>query len=182
MFKNLNAKDKKKIYSLLSLAVICAIVLIAMSSLEDKETATKDENNNKINKEELMDEPSKFTLEEKLKKILSQIEGAGEVDVMITYESSEEIQPAFNTNITTEETREADKQGGERTITTSSENKTIITSSSNEPIVIKTNEPKINGVIVVATGAKDLNVKKTLYSAVQTALQVKGHQVEIYSK
>ena len=37
-------------------------------------------------------------LEEKLKNILSQIEGAGELDVMITYESSEEIQPAFNTN------------------------------------------------------------------------------------
>ena len=57
-----------------------------------------------------------------------------------------------------------------------------ITSSSNEPIVIKTNQPKINGVIVVATGAKDLTVKETLYSAVQTALQVQGHQVEIYTK
>ena len=40
----------------------------------------------------------------------------------------------------------------------------------------------INGVIVVATGAKDLTVKETLYSAVQTALQVQGHQVEIYTK
>mgnify|MGYP000156833813 CR=1 FL=1 len=119
---------------------------------------------------------------EKLKNILSQIEGAGEVDVMITYESSEEIQPAFNTNTTTEETKEVDQQGGERTVTTSSENKTMITSSSNEPIVIKTNQPKINGVIVVATGAKDLTVKETLYSAVQTALQVQGHQVEIYTK
>ena len=123
-----------------------------------------------------------FIKEEKLKNILSQIEGAGEVDVMITYESSEEIQPAFNTNTTTEETKEVDQQGGERTVTTSSENKTMITSSSNEPIVIKTNQPKINGVIVVATGAKDLTVKETLYSAVQTALQVQGHQVEIYTK
>ena len=29
---------------------------------------------------------------------------------------------------------------------------------------------------------KDLTVKETLYSAVQTALQVQGHQVEIYTK
>ena len=181
MFKKLNEKDKKKFYSLLSLVIICAIVLIAMSSLDDKEASIKTETTN-TNKEELKDESEIFTLEEKLKKILAQIEGAGEVDVMITYESSEEIQPAFNTNTTTEETREADQQGGERTITTSSENKTIITSSSNEPIVIKTNEPKISGVIVVATGAKDLKVKETLYSAVQTALQVKGYQVEVYSK
>ena len=182
MFKNLNEKDKKKIYLLLSLAVICGIALMAMSGIEDKEVTSKEESNNKITQEELNNESSKATLEEKLKNILSQIEGAGELDVMITYESSEEIQPAFNTNTTTEETKEVDKQGGERTVTTSSENKTMITSSSNEPIVIKTNQPKINGVIVVATGAKDLTVKETLYSAVQTALQVQGHQVEIYTK
>ena len=181
MFKNLNEKEKKKIYWLLSLAVICGIPLIAMSGIENKEIVSKDEINN-ITQEELSNESSKTALEEKLKNILSQIEGAGELDVMITYESSEEIQPAFNTNTTMEETKEVDKQGGERTVTTSSENKTMITSSANDPIVIKTNQPKINGVIVVATGAKDLNVKETLYSAVQTALQVQGHQVEIYTK
>ena len=181
MFKNLNEKEKKKIYWLLSLAVICGISLIAMSGIENKEIVSKDEINN-ITQEELSNESSKTALEEKLKNILSQIEGAGELDVMITYESSEEIQPAFNTNTTMEETKEVDKQGGERTVKTSSENKTMITSSANDPIVIKTNQPKINGVIVVATGAKDLNVKETLYSAVQTALQVQGHQVEIYTK
>ncbi len=182
MFKNLNEKDKKKIYSLLSLAVICGIALLAISGLEKKETASKDESTNKVNQIDISSEESKDSLEEKLKNILSQIEGAGELDVMITYESSEEIQPAFNTNTTTEKTKEVDQQGGERTVTTSSENKTMITSSSSDPIVIKTNQPKINGVIVVASGAKDPTVKGTLYSAVQTALQVQGHQVEIYTK
>lgn len=182
MFKNLNEKDKKKIYSLLSLIIICSIALIAMSGLEKKEVVSKEDDNNKITHDKLSNELPEYTLEEKLKNILSQIEGAGELDVMITYESSEEIQPAFNTNTTTEKTNEVDQQGGERTVTTSSENKTMITSSSNEPIVIKTNEPKINGVIVVSTGAKDPIVKETLYSAVQTALQVQGHQVEIYTK
>ncbi|MBQ3422176.1 MAG: stage III sporulation protein AG [Romboutsia sp.] len=181
MFKNLNEKDKKKISWLICLAVVCGISLIAISGLEKEEVISKDESND-IVQEDINNELSKSTLEEKLKNILSQIEGAGELDVMITYESSEEIQPAFNTNTTTEKTKEVDQQGGERTVTTSSENKTMITSSSSEPIVIKTNQPKINGVIVVASGAKDPTVKETLYSAVQTALQVQGHQVEIYTK
>ena len=181
MFKNLNEKDKKKISWLICLAVVCGISLIAISGLEKEEVISKHESNN-IVQEDINNESSKSTLEEKLKNILSQIEGAGELDVMITYESSEEIQPAFNTNTTTEKTKEVDQQGGERTVTTSSENKTMITSSSSEPIVIKTNQPKINGVIVVASGAKDPTVKETLYSAVQTALQVQGHQVEIYTK
>ena len=174
-------KIRKKISWLICLAVVCGISLIAISGLEKEEVISKDESNNMV-QEDINNESSKSTLEEKLKNILSQIEGAGELDVMITYESSEEIQPAFNTNTTTEKTKEVDQQGGERTVTTSSENKTMITSSSSEPIVIKTNQPKINGVIVVASGAKDPIVKETLYSAVQTALQIQGHQVEIYTK
>lgn len=181
MFKNLNDKDKKKIYSLLSLAIVCVILLITLSSIPgDNKNEKEDKNiqeNNKVSKESTKDD-----LESKLKKILSQISGAGELDVMITFESSEEIQPAFNSNSTTETTEEKDQQGGERKITTSSENKTMITEGSNGPVVIKTTEPKIKGVLVVASGANDPKVKETLYSAVQTSLQISGHQVEIYSK
>ena len=34
----------------------------------------------------------------------------------------------------------------------------------------------------MASGAKDAQVKQTLYEAVQTALQISGHQVEVYAK
>ncbi|HSQ88454.1 stage III sporulation protein AG [Romboutsia sp.] len=181
MFKNLNEKDKKKIYSLLSLGVVCTIALIVMPSFSKEESETE-KKSNVDNQAQIAKENREYSLEEKLKNILSQIDGAGELDVMITFESSEEIQPAFNTNSTTEKTEEKDPKGGERTITTASENRTMITSSSSDPIVIKTNEAKIKGVIVVASGASDPHVKETLYSAVQTALQISGHQVEIYSK
>ena len=183
MFKNLNEKDRKKIYSLLSIAVVCGICLIAMSGLN---IGSKDNSEEKVSNNEIVEGSSQITndssLESKLKNILSQIEGAGELDVMITFESSEEIQPAYNSNSTTEKTQEKDAQGGERTVTTSTENKTMITGGSSDPIVIKTTEPKIKGVIVVSSGASDQNVKQNLYSAVQTALQISGHQVEIYVK
>ncbi|MDB8801895.1 stage III sporulation protein AG [Romboutsia sp. 1001216sp1] len=181
MFKNLNEKDKKKIYTLLSLVVVCAIALIAMPSLSPKDNKEK-EVVKKNEPETTSSSNQEKNLESKLKEILSKIEGAGEVDIMITFESSEEIQPAYNSNSTTEKTEEKDTKGGERTITTSSDNKTIITSGSNEPIVLKTNEASIKGVIVVSSGASDPTVKETLYDAVQTALQVAGHQVEVYTK
>lgn len=182
MFKNLNEKHRKKLYSVLSIAVICAIVAILLPSLSsDKESITtkKEQDNNEVDLSEVAEQQN---LEKKLKTILSQIEGVGDLDVMITFESSEEIQPAYNLNSTTEKTQEKDAQGGERTVTTSSENKTMITSSSNNPIIIKTTEPKIKGVLVVASGASDSNVKESLYNAVQVALQISGHQVEIYNK
>lgn len=182
MFKNLNEKDKKKIYSLLSLGVVCAIALVVLPSFS-KDNKSEEEKNAKTDKQaEVSKENKNDAIESKLKDILSKIEGAGDVDVMITFESSEEIQPAFNSNSNTEKTQETDAQGGERTVTTSSENKTMITSGSNNPVVLKTNEAKIKGVIVVSSGASDSHVKETLYSAVQTALQVSGHQVEVYTK
>lgn len=183
MFKNLNEKDKKKIYSLLSLGIVCVLALIIISCIPDNKNISDSTDTSQAQEpstEELTS--GEEDLEKKLQKILSKISGAGDVDVMITFESSEEQQPAYNSNTTTETTQEKDSQGGERTVTTESENKTMITSSSNTPIILKTNEAKVKGVIVVSSGATDSKVKETLYSAVQTALQIQGHQVEIYSK
>ena len=181
MFKDFfDEKTKKKMINLTMLLGICIVALVVISGLEDKdEVANKD--NAKVIPEEVV-QYEKENLEKELQAILAQINGAGELDVMITFDSSEEIKPAYNTNTTTEKTQEKDTEGGERVITTSSENKTIITSSTSEPIVLKTNEAVIKGVIVVAEGAHIPEVKSTLYSAVQTALQVEGHQVEIYDK
>lgn len=185
MFKNLNEKDKKKIYSLISIGAVCIISLVLLSFLPggDKKIQDKDKEEAKVqNQKKVAQEDEKESIESRLKKILSQIDGAGDVDVMVTFESSEELQPAFNSNSTTEKTEEKDAQGGVRTITTSSDNKTMVTSNSSNPVIIKTTEAKVKGVIVVASGANNPTVKETLYSAVQTSLQISGHQVEIYSK
>ncbi len=182
MFENFNEKEKKKFYSLLILMAICVCSLIAISGVETTQEVKSVDNEQNNQNQEIENKEPKNELEEKLKNILSQIKGAGDLDVMITLESSEEIQPAFNTNTTVEETSEKDPQGGERVVKTSNENKTMITSNSNNPVIIKTNEAKIKGVIVVSTGANDPIVKESLYKAVQTALQIEGYQVEVFSK
>ncbi|WP_042271861.1 stage III sporulation protein AG [Faecalimicrobium dakarense] len=179
MFKNLNEKDKKKIYSLLSLGVICAIALIVLPSFSNDKKGEEEKNAKADKQTEVSKENEHDAIESKLKNILSKIEGVGDVHVMITFESSEEIQPAFNSNSSTEKTQETDAKGGERTVTTSNENKTMITSSSNNPVVLKTNEAKIKGVVIVSSGASDPKIKETIYSVAQTALQVSGHQIEV---
>lgn len=176
-----NDTEKKKLKPLICLVVICILCLIAISVMpkdkkEETSVSTKAEVNTTSNDTEKED------LEGKLKKILSKINGAGDVDVMITFKSSEEIVPAYNSNITTETTKEQDSSGGERTTTNSTQNKTMITSNSNEPVVLKTSEAEIKGVIVVSSGANDPAVKELLYDAVKTSLQISGHQVEIYAK
>lgn len=176
-----NDTEKKKLKPLIFLAGICVLALVAISVMPDgkkgeADVTTDAEVNTSSAEKENQD------LEAKLKQILSSINGAGDVDVMITYTSSEEIVPAYNSNTTTETTKEQDSSGGERTTTSSTENKTMITSNSNDPVILKTSEAEIKGVIVVSSGANDPQVKELLYDAVKTSLQISGHQVEIYAK
>lgn len=176
-----NDTEKKKLKPLICLVVICILCLIAISVMpKDKKEETSVSTKAEVNT--TSSDTEKEDLEGKLKKILSKINGAGDVDVMITFKSSEEIVPAYNSNITTETTKEQDSSGGERTTTNSTQNKTMITSNSNEPVVLKTSEAEIKGVIVVSSGANDPAVKELLYDAVKTSLQISGHQVEIYAK
>lgn len=177
-----NDEEKKKLKPLIFLSGICILVLIVITIMpmpngeKEKNMSTNSEVKTSA------DETQNEDLEKQLTGILSKISGAGDVDVMITFQSSEEVVPAYNSNTTTETTKEQDSSGGERTTTSSTQNKTMITSNSNEPVILKTSEAEIKGVIVVATGATDPNVKKLLYNAVQTSLQISGHQVEIYAK
>ena len=176
-----NDTEKKKLKPLIFLAVICVLALIVISVMPD---GKKEEANVSTDPEvkTSASEKEQKDLESKLTQILSKINGAGDVDVMITFQSSEEVVPAYNSNTTTETTKEQDSSGGERTTTSSTENKTMITSNSNEPVILKTSEAEIKGVIVVASGANDQAVKELLYDAVKTSLQISCHQVEIYAK
>ena len=122
------------------------------------------------------------SVEEKLKSILSRIEGAGEVDVMITYESSAEIVPAISVNTQTSTTTDTRDSGTSSTNTenTQSQVVTVSGSSGNAALVLKENSPPVKGVIVVARGAEDIAVRLNLQKAVQTILNVRPDQVDVY--
>ena len=184
MFKklNFNEKEKKKLIGLLIVGALCVVSLVFLNFVQDKQQVSKDiQDDNQVTKQEESEEQKsseKDDLENQLTSILKEINGS----VMITYDNSQEIEPAYNSSSTKETTSETDSSGGERTVETASENKTLVTSDSSNPIVIKTKEAKIKGVLVVASGASDPQIKQTLYEAVQTALQISGHQVEVYAK
>ncbi len=122
------------------------------------------------------------SVEQQLKNTLSQIEGAGQVEVMITYESSGEIIPAISVDKQTTTTTDEDEG---RTSTTNTENTqsevvTVGGSGGNSALVLKEKSPEIRGVIVVAQGADNIRVKLNLLSAVQTLLNISPDQVDVY--
>lgn len=123
------------------------------------------------------------SLESELTEVLRQIEGAGKVKVMIYYDSGNESVPAYNENDTTKVTEENDSSGGKRVTSENSNSSTVVTTndgSGNKPFIIKEVKPKISGVIVIAEGADNPEVKYKLYEAVKTIFNVDQYKVNVY--
>lgn len=160
-------------------------MLLITSSIfkQDKEKETIKKNNNiKEKKEENYMEDYAYELEKKLEKILGQIKGAGKVNVMVTLDETTEKIPAVNKTENQEKTNEEDSQGGVREIKREDSSVQVVTKGNDGSIlVLKEIKPKVKGVIVVAEGAYDIEVKEQLYEAVKTALGISGNKVEVYS-
>ena len=108
-------------------------------------------------------------IESKLKSILSNVNGAGNVEVMISVDGSSEIQFATDETITT------NGQTTEKTISI-----VFVTKDGvNQPIITSEKLPKINGVVVVSSGAKNTKVKLQLMSAVQTLINIDCDKIQI---
>lgn len=173
--------NKKFINNLFIILLVSVITLIGVSILTDKKEIVSTPSNNII-KDVRLDEDYNVYLENKLANILANLKGVGEVNVMITFEDSIESIPASNTTKTTETTKEVDAEGGTREVNREDVNIQMVNSNNDkEIIVLKEVNPTVKGVIVVANGAEDGEVKERLYEAVKTVLGISGNKVQIYS-
>lgn len=120
--------------------------------------------------------------ENQIKDAISKIVGVGKVDVVVNIESSEITVLEKNNTTTSQKTTEVDKQGGTRNIEDQSVAETVVIIRSGDketPIVVETVKPSIRGVLVVAQGADNVQVKKWIIEAVTRALDVPSHRVAV---
>jgi stage III sporulation protein AG len=120
--------------------------------------------------------------EAKLREILQKIVGVGAVEVLVTIDSTEEVQLDKNVQDTQQVTSENDHSGATRHITDvtrSGESVLYQSSGDQNPYVLKYTKPKIRGVVVVANGVENLTVKKLLLEAVERGLDVPSNRISI---
>ncbi|MFA5524036.1 MAG: sporulation stage III protein AG [Tissierellales bacterium] len=185
-----NSKNQKQNASSLIILLFAGVIVLLLSNffLGGKDTSSK-LNLNGTENGVSEDYISSFTeedyiggMEKRLEEILKKIKGVGEAHVMITFEDTSEKIPVFNTSQTNEKTDEKDAQGGAREVTREDLSKQIAVGSGGDSLMImKEIKPKVRGVIVVAEGAENIEIKEKLYSAVKTVLGISGNKVEIYS-
>lgn len=123
--------------------------------------------------------------EEKLAALLSSMEGVGKVEVMLTFVSSEELVVEKDEPTVRSNTVEKDSEGGNRTVTQFEKGDSTVYKSSSggesEPYVVKTLNPRVEGVLVVAEGAGDGTVARNITEIVQALFGVEAHRVKVVS-
>lgn len=123
--------------------------------------------------------------ENQLTEILTEMLGVSEVVVKVNLDSTEELLVETNISFSEQITKEQDKQGGTRDVSNVSKDEEIViyrVNGNDEPLVIKTIKPKVRGVVVVAKGAENLQVKVMIAEAVQRLLDVPPHKIAILPK
>lgn len=175
--------NKKMIENLVIFLILAIIVMIVINSLFESED--KNVTNTAFMATQSFKENSEQTLDDKLAKILSLINGAGKVDVMISYVNEVEKIPMTDMKTTTTIINEKDSGGGERKTEETSTEESVIyeeNSSSKTPVIKQNILPEIIGVIVVAEGAGNISVKENLIKAVEATIDVPSHRIQVFSK
>lgn len=122
-------------------------------------------------------------LEKRLSAILSQVAGAGRVEVMVTLESRGERIVEKDTPESRKSVEETDSSGGRRTTDEQDWGEETVYyedgSGGKSPYVVKELEPNIEGVLVLAEGGDSAVVKQELLEAVQALFPIEAHKVKI---
>lgn len=185
--------NKRKMENLVVFLIILIITIIVINVIwngDNKEdTKTTDDNKKLATKEENYQEDiakndiSEDSLSNNLESILTNIDGVGKVQVMITYSETSKIVPIYNEESTEENTEETDSEGGTRKVTQTDTKKEVIYEEKDgekELITQSTTSPKIEGAIITAEGAGSAEVKTNIIQAVEAVTGLATHKIQVF--
>jgi len=165
------SSDEKRVRLIAAIGLIGILLIFAGGMKKDENTPEKSG-----------DSSAQFVAdtEVRLEKILSQVTGVGQVDVLITLENGRQSVYAMNEKqsdeaVSTYSNGEISKS--EQTGDTEQSYLLVDTGSGKAPLELTSSEPTVRGVLVVCEGAHSAVVKKSVFDAVTTSLGVGANQV-----
>lgn len=193
--ENPEGNNKKKIENLVFFIVVLIITIVVINVIWNGNKKTNNQETNIDNKKlaesqntlsgtsDIQNSNTQNELETKLEKILSKIQGVGEVQVCINYQESAEVVAMYNENSKTSSTEETDTSGGIRKIEETDTQKDIIYKEDNgekTPITKKVVQPKIEGAIITAKGANNAETKTNIIQAVEAVTGLATHKIQVF--
>lgn len=173
-------KLKRSDWLILVLAGILILIIALPTDTKEKKQAEEAKEN--ISKENNTMEASKDEIERKLEDILEKIDGAGDIKVMITYQDSGTQVVEKDKNTSENSLEESDSTGGVRSTKEQQLQESTVyeeADAGNTPFVSKELLPKVEGILIVASGGDNQKVKQNISEAVLALFQVEAHRIKI---
>ena len=149
------------------------------------ENMEKNEDNTRYQIEGLYSESFYYVqnLEQKVEEILKNVSGIGKVAVMITVSNMGEEVVEKDTEAMQNHTEEEDAVGGKRVLEEKSQKyETVFTvdeGGNNVPYVVQTRMPSVTGVVVIAQGAGDRQVKQNIIDALEVLFNISEQKIKV---
>lgn len=156
------------------LAVAAAILLLAFGGkgTEKSSRAADKEEKTGVDIAEYTEE-----VETRLSNILSKISGAGQIDVMVTFDTAYERVPAKNERADTAKSTDGEKVS--ETDKTETSIQVFGSGNARQPYVLKEKLPIPSGVAVAASGAGNERVRLEIYEAVKALYGISGNRIKV---
>jgi stage III sporulation protein AG len=187
----IEGQDRKKLIENTVIVIIVGVIIIIAGStlFKVKGTDASQDEKETFPKTMVTGNPAvsgESDDESRLKVLLSQMKGVGNVDVMITYTTSSENVPAYDIKKNQSGTQEKDSGGGTRNISQEEYDSTLAYEDSSDggkkPVILKEIEPEVKGVLVVAAGADNAEVRERICGSVMVVLDVPAHKVQVVQR
>ncbi len=181
-------KKSNKFTYMIILIIIAGVMILVVSYFNDSTPTFLNLSNDTTFQENKREEnlSTSTTYQDKvkneLKNILSKVKGVGEVDVIIHFEGGEELIPALDSEKSNTVTEERDSNGGNRVNNNNKDGTKVVMSSqgsSTEPLILKTYNPKIIGILIVAEGADDTRLSYELTKIVSSLYDISESKVSV---
>ena len=187
---NEEGNNKKKIQNLIFFLILLIITIISINLIWNDDNKSTDSNSSQYKELATQKNITEYEttnntddLEEKLKIILSKMNGVGNTEILITYSESSEDVFLYNETTKTTITKETDSEGGNRDTNQTDTTKEVVYKDENGesiPITQKIISPKIEGALILAQGASDANIKSNIIQAVEALTGLPTHKIQVF--
>lgn len=181
--KKIFENKEKRIENLISLLIILVITLIVINKILDTDKNENLEIQEKQGVELAQNEIENIStdLEKRLENILSKISGVGKVSVLLTYKETQSLVPIYNINSSKSTIEEKDTSGITKKTENESVQKDVIKTNADSNVITEKNiMPVIEGAIITASGADDINIKSNIISAVEAVTGIATHKIQVF--
>ncbi|SEO30435.1 stage III sporulation protein AG [Amphibacillus marinus] len=123
-----------------------------------------------------------LTYQADLQGILEKISGVSNVEVMVNLDATSEQVFEKNLIVGTQSTVENDQGGGTRNIEDLTEEQQVVVVRQGDqeiPLIVQSKKPTVRGVLVVAEGVEQMQLKQWVTEAVSRVLDVPPHRISI---